>query len=123
MSDPLDDFQIEEPETAGLEDDLWPEDKENLEKAMNDCLKIFSDPAEADPDKALEAIEVFEEVQPCFSDVRVSDQIGEVIEFLHGVCDEAVLSSEDAREGKRIILELSEILGIHIFDFPGNEAA
>ena len=30
MSDPLDDFEIEEPEAAGTEDDLWPEDKENL---------------------------------------------------------------------------------------------
>ena len=46
MSDPLDDFEIEEstedPAAADPGDDLWPEDRENLEKAMKDCLKIFS---------------------------------------------------------------------------------
>ena len=123
MSDPFDDFEIEDPDVPRPEDDLPPEDKENLEKAMKDCLKIFSAPAKANPEKALEAIEVFEEVQTCFSDVQIADQIGELIELLHEVCDETVLSSKDAKEGKRIVSELAEILGIHIPDFPEGEAA
>ncbi len=114
MSDPLDNFEMAEPEDVGAENDLWPEDKENLEKAMNDCLKIFNAPEHADPDKALEAIEVFEEVQTSFSDIRISDKIGEVIELLHEICEEAILSSKDAKEGKRIIQELAETLEIHL---------
>ncbi len=113
MSDPLDDFEIEEPEVANPEDDLWPEDKENLEKAMNDCVQIFGTPEQADSEKAFEAIEVFEEVQSCFSDAKISDQIGEIIELLHEVCDE-VLNSEDAKDGKRIIKDLAEALKIQL---------
>ena len=114
MSDPLDDFQIEEPEATGPGDDLWPEDRENLEKALNNCTEIFNAPAQADPEKALEAIEVLEEVQPCFSDVQISDQIGEIVELLHEVCEETSLSSEDAKEGKRIIQKLAEALEIQL---------
>ncbi len=114
MSDPLDDFEIEEPEKVDPENDLWPEDKENLEKAMNDCVEIFSGPTQPNPEKALSAIEVLEEVLPSFADVRVSDQIGEVIELLHEVCDEVALSSEEAKEGKRILKDLAEVLKIHL---------
>lgn len=113
MSDPLDNFEIEEPEASGPADDLWPEDKENLEKAMNDCIEIFNAPAQANVEKAFEAIEVLEEVQPSFSDVQISDQIGEAIELLHEVCDEA-LSSKDAEEGKRLIQKLAEAFKIHL---------
>lgn len=113
MSDPLDDFEIEEPESSNPIDDLWPEDKENLEKAMNDCIEIFNAPAQADLERAFEAIESFEEVQPQFADAQLSDQIGEVVELLHDVCDEA-LSLEDAKEGRRIICDLAEALQIHL---------
>ena len=127
MSDPLDDFEIEEPiedpAAADLGDDLWPEDRENLEKAMNDCHEIFRNPPQADPEKAFEALEIFEGVQPSISDVQVSDQMGEVIELLHDVCDEIVLSPEDGKEGKRIILELAEALEIHLSFLDGKGAA
>lgn len=114
MSDDFNDFEAGAPEAAEPGDELWPEDRENLEKALNHCAEIFSAPAQADPEKAFEAIEVFEGIQPSFSDVQISDQIGEVIEFLHEVCDETVLSPEDAGEGKRIIQEIAEILEIHL---------
>jgi len=117
MSDPLDDFEIEEPETgSGAEEDLWPEDRENLEKAIHDSLVIFNAPAKADPEKALEAIEVLEEVQPYFTEAKVSDKIGELIEFLHEVCDESALSAADAKEAKRVIRKLAASLKIRLSD-------
>ena len=123
MSDDFNDFEAEAPEAAERGDDLWPEDKENLEKALNECLEVFSAPAQADPEKVFEALEIFEGVQPSISDVQVSDQIGEVIELLHDVCDEIVLSPEDGKEGKRIIRELAEALEIHLSFLDGKGAA
>lgn len=113
MSDPLDNFEIEEPEASNPIDDLWPEDRENFEKAMNDCVEIFNDPAQADLEKAFQAIETFEEVQLHFTDAQISDRIGEVVELLQDVCDE-VLSLEDAKEGRSIISALAEVLKIHL---------
>lgn len=115
MSTHFDDFEIEALEAAGLEMDLFPEDRENLEKAMNGSLEIFSAPGETDPERALEAIEILEEVHPYFSDTKVSDQIGEVIELLLEVSGEAVLSFEDAQSGRRIIRDLAQVLGIQLF--------
>lgn len=112
MSDDSSDFG------SGAEDSsenvLFPEDRENLEKAMNDCVEIFSAPAQADPERAFEAIEVFEEVHLSLSDVQISDRIGEVVELLHEVSDERVLNFEDARRGKYMIRNLADVLGIRL---------
>jgi len=114
MSDHFDNFETEALEAAGIEIELLPEDRETLEEALNDSLEIFSAPGEADPDHALRVIETLEDVHPYFSDTKVSDQIGEVIELLHEICEEAVLSFEDAQSGKRIVQTVAQALGTQL---------
>ena len=112
MSGNFNDFETEVREVEDFENVLLPEDWENLEKAMNECVEVFSAPGEADPERAFQAIEAFEEVHPSFSDTQISDRIGELIELLHEVCGEAVLGFEDAKRGKGIIQNLAQIFGI-----------
>ncbi len=114
MSDHCENYEAEVFEDAGIEIELLPEDREALEEALNGSLEIFSAPGEADPDHALCVIETLEDVHPYFPDTKVSDQIGEVIELLHEVCDESVLSFEDAQSGKRIVQALAQVLGIEL---------
>ena len=112
MRDPMEDYEIEALESAGLEIEFPPEDRERLEGALDDALGIFAAPADADPDRVLLVIEALEDAPPYFSDTRISDQIGEAIELLHEACKEALLDFEDAQEGKRITEAVAQALGI-----------
>ncbi|GEM_PF-1707748 len=114
MSDPIEDFEVEALEAAGLEIEVLPEDREALEEALNGCLEIFSAPGEADPERVLVVIETLEDVHPYFPDTKISDQIGEVIELLHEICAETVLGFEDAQSGKHIVETLAGVLGIEL---------
>jgi hypothetical protein len=117
MSDPLDDFEIEEPEAgSSAAEDLWPEDLANLEKAIHDSHEFFNSPAQTNSEKAASAIEVLEELHPYFDHAKISDLIGQLIEILHEVCDKPALSVADVKDGRRIVRRLAVALKIRLSD-------
>lgn len=87
------------------------EDREALQKAMRRSMEIFTAPAEAGEEEALDAVETLEEIQPYFSETEIFDSFGEVIELLHEAIDCRIFSFEDAQRGKLILRRLERILG------------
>ena len=114
MSDHFEDYEVEALENAGLEVELFSEDREALGDALSGSIEIFITPGEADPDFVLAVIETLEELHPYFPDTQVSDKIGEVIELLHEILEERVLDFEDAQDGKRMIETVAQALGIEV---------
>lgn len=125
MTEYFDGFEAGALEEGGFEIELSPEDLERLERALRACLEILSAPGEANPESLVQAFETLEELHPYFSDARLSDQIGEVIELLHEISGEGVLDFHDAQEGKLTVEALAQALEssftILKFDEAGEE--
>ena len=117
MSDYFEDFEAEAFEAKGLEIELLPEDRENLQEALNECVEIFTASSEVDPERALGVIEILEDMLPYFSDTKISDQIGEVIELLQEICAVTILGFEDAQEGKCMAEAVAQALGIEVSSY------
>ena len=112
MRDHIDNYEGESQQSDSLGDDYLPEDRENLQKAMTNCVEIFNAPGQADSDDAFEVVEALEELHLSFSDAEISDQVGELIEILHDVCDKKILSFEDAQRGKKMVQNLAQCCGL-----------
>jgi len=120
MSDYFEDYEAEVLENTGREVKLPTEEREFLEWALSSSLEMFSAPGEADPDEALEVIEMLEELYPYVLETKLCDRIGEVIEFLQEICEEGVLGFEDARAGKCAAQAIAEAFRVELF-YPEME--